>query len=181
MVKNNTETCLVCGSDNAKLAEGTYDLAQDVIKVIEAESPSLEMLRAIGALAREHFVRGEEVEVTLGKVDAAWPSLALAFKKAQSKRSIQCVLGALAILYGSMGMANTVHDFWNNFGGVATAIYSAISRVIVEGEKGSGAHQSGVGDHKNVRVPNSQQQGGDGKPEDENRDASDNPGDITSV
>ena len=49
--RNNTETCVVCGFNGARLSEGVFNLTHDTIEVISAPDITVAMLKAFAEIA----------------------------------------------------------------------------------------------------------------------------------
>ncbi|MCM2398729.1 hypothetical protein NBH19_21860 [Rhizobium sp. S95] len=131
LVKNNLETCPVCGHHEATLAEGLFDLVGEFVKALEADGATIAMLKALGA-PTESFLRGEtSVSETIHQIEKISPAAA----KVLSKPNVVVIGASVALLFTAMGSLNIIHDFNDNYriSEYGTLLYRWMSGVVIEG------------------------------------------------
>lgn len=148
--KNNKESCPVCGSPDANLAEGVFNLVGEVVAVIDAEGLSLEILRSMGAVAAGAISGATRIDAALEMIGEISPSVAVVLRQGLARKMIAGVLFVL----GAMAAYNMAHDFNNNTGATdhVRFLYSEASKFIVEKvgdheykiNKGESSEQAGI-------------------------------------
>ncbi|RVL15852.1 hypothetical protein [Sinorhizobium meliloti] len=154
LVKNNLETCPVCGGDNATLAEGLFELVGAFAKAIEADNLSLDLLRSIGAIAGSVTSQStsSDIEEAINKIAVISPAAAAVLKRPQ----VQKLMSALFLLFLSIASLNQLADFNEKYHATEFAgkIYTAMSQYIVQSV---GAHESEIQhaqEQENPRIAN---------------------------
>lgn len=99
---NNAETCRECGQFGAKLADGVFDLSEEVARIIEAEPLTYAMLAAIAGLAKSASAGEISPEQATSAVAAISPGLGSIFARYLSSPTLtswlSIFLSALAIV-----------------------------------------------------------------------------------
>jgi len=180
IVKNNTESCPVCGGDRATLAEGTFNLAESAIKIITAETFSLNMLRAIGAIAKDYVDGSQELTEAIDRIEKVSADLGAALKAPGEKAASKWLVLALGIL-AAVGYFNDLHDFPRNAIDIGNAVYSTMKDVIVKEFQETEQKEGHPKSDGRIRIPD-REVDRSGQPSDKDRnDAGEPPPETTSA
>jgi hypothetical protein len=96
-LRNNSETCPYCGGI-AFVADGIFDIANDVISVINAPSFTKEMLQKLGGAVVDAYKNPEKTDELIKFTESIDPNIAKTVKHlASSHKFIGLFLLALAI------------------------------------------------------------------------------------
>ncbi|RVG50576.1 hypothetical protein [Sinorhizobium meliloti] len=150
LVKNNLETCPVCGGNDATLAEGLFELVGAFTKAIEADKLSHDLLRSIGAIAESVTSQSTSIDIeeAINKIAVISPAAAAVLKRPQAQK----LMSALFLLFLSIASLNQLADFNEKYHATEFAgkIYTAMSQYIVESV---GAHESEIQDAQEQEHP----------------------------
>lgn len=135
MAKDNKEPCPVCGSPDATLAEGLFDLVGEFVKVIEADGDAVALLRAIGAVVAAtpqsiDPANSDEINKAIDKIAEVSPAAADVLRKGLARR----MFGVLLLLFTTLAALSEAYDFNEKYKALDTLsiIYSEMSEMIVK-------------------------------------------------
>ena len=86
-LSNNSETCPFCGG-RAYLAEGVFDIANDVVSVLKAPHITVEMLQKLGVAVIEAYKDASKTEDLCQVAESIDPGIAKTVKGITSKKSL---------------------------------------------------------------------------------------------
>ena len=111
-LSNNSETCPNCGG-RAYLADGIFNIADDVISIIKAPSFTKEMMGKLGAAVVEAYKDPTKTEDLLKVAESIDPKIAEAVQRLTSKNNLSLVglfLLAMAIKSCSIDISLDVNE-----------------------------------------------------------------------
>ena len=89
-LSDNTEMCPFCGEE-AYLAEGVFDIAENMISIISAPDITKEMLMKLGAAVQEAYKKETGPEELIRTAESIDPKLATAVKNIVSNKKLYFV------------------------------------------------------------------------------------------
>lgn len=89
-LSNNSETCPNCG-ERAYLAEGIFDIADDIISIIKAPAITKEMMKKLGMAVIEAYKNPEKTDELQSIAESIDPEIANAVKKITSSNKLTLV------------------------------------------------------------------------------------------
>ena len=89
-LSNNSETCPNCGG-RAFLAEGIFDIANDIISIIKAPTFTKEMMHKMGMAVIDAYKNPEKTDELLSVAESIDPEIAKAVKKITSGNKLTLV------------------------------------------------------------------------------------------
>jgi hypothetical protein len=111
-LSNNSETCPFCGG-RAYLAEGVFDIADNVISVLSAQDITIDMFKILGAAVVEAYKDQSKSDELIRIAEGIDPRLAVVIKNIATNKNFMLVglfLLALAIKSCSINVSLNANE-----------------------------------------------------------------------